>query len=264
MELIIIRHGTTWGNLERRFIGTLDVDLAPQGEELARRVGPTLPAVEHIYRSPLKRCRQTAELLWPGVEATVIEELRETDFGPFEGKNHEELKDDPLYRQWLADPDFARMPVGESAEQVVERVSLGLARVAEDAARRGLERAAIVSHGGALMGLLSKYGRPEREYYGWMCPNCGGFRAALDPKTAKTVLDLTEKMIGEGNLTAMMVTHNMKDAIRLGNRLIMMHEGRIIYDVSGEEKKKLQVSDLLAKFEEASGSEFANDRMMLA
>ena len=88
--------------------------------------------------------------------------------------------------------------------------------------------------------------------------------AAMDPKTAKTVLDLTEKMIGEGNLTAMMVTHNMKDAIRLGNRLIMMHEGRIIYDVSGEEKKKLQVSDLLAKFEEASGSEFANDRMMLA
>ena len=87
--------------------------------------------------------------------------------------------------------------------------------------------------------------------------------AALDPKTAKTVLDLTEKMIGEGNLTAMMVTHNMKDAIRLGNRLIMMHEGRIIYDVSGEEKKKLQVSELLAKLEEASGSEFANDRMLL-
>ena len=61
-----------------------------------------------------------------------------------------------------------------------------------------------------------------------------------------------------------MVTHNMKDAIRLGNRLIMMHEGRIIYDVSGEEKKKLQVADLLQKFEQASGGEFANDRMMLA
>ena len=88
--------------------------------------------------------------------------------------------------------------------------------------------------------------------------------AALDPKTAKTVLDLTEKMIGEGNLTAMMVTHNMKDAIRLGNRLIMMHEGQIIYDVAGEEKKQLHVSDLLAKFEEASGGEFANDRMILS
>ena len=101
MELILMRHGTTQGNLERRFIGTLDVPLLPQGEELARRVGATLPAVEHIYRSPLQRCRRTAELLWPGVEMTVVDELRESDFGPFEGKNHEELKDDPLYQAWL-------------------------------------------------------------------------------------------------------------------------------------------------------------------
>lgn len=88
--------------------------------------------------------------------------------------------------------------------------------------------------------------------------------AALDPKTARTVLELTEKIIDDSHLTALMVTHNMKDAIRLGNRLIMMHEGRIIYDVAGEEKKNLHVSDLLAKFEEASGGEFANDRMILS
>ncbi len=88
--------------------------------------------------------------------------------------------------------------------------------------------------------------------------------AALDPKTAKTVLDLTEKIVVGNHLTALMVTHNMKDAIRLGNRLIMMHEGQIIYDVAGEEKKQLHVSDLLAKFEEASGGEFANDRMILS
>lgn len=88
--------------------------------------------------------------------------------------------------------------------------------------------------------------------------------AALDPKTAAKVLEISDKIIEENQLTAMMVTHNMKDAIAHGNRLIMMHEGRVIYDVSGEEKKKLHVSDLLAKFEEASGGEFANDRMMLA
>lgn len=87
--------------------------------------------------------------------------------------------------------------------------------------------------------------------------------AALDPKTAAKVLEISDKIIAEHGLTAMMVTHNMKDAIAHGNRLIMMHEGKIIYDVSGEEKKKLHVSDLLAKFEEASGDEFANDRMML-
>ena len=88
--------------------------------------------------------------------------------------------------------------------------------------------------------------------------------AALDPKTASKVLDLTERLIQEQNLTAMMITHNMRDAIRLGNRLIMMHEGKIIYDVSGEEKQKLEVSQLLEKFEQASGEELANDRMMLA
>jgi putative tryptophan/tyrosine transport system ATP-binding protein len=87
--------------------------------------------------------------------------------------------------------------------------------------------------------------------------------AALDPKTAAKVLALSDKIIAENHLTAMMVTHNMKDAIAHGNRLIMMHEGKIIYDVSGEEKKSLHVSDLLKKFEEASGGEFANDRMML-
>lgn len=88
--------------------------------------------------------------------------------------------------------------------------------------------------------------------------------AALDPKTAAKVLALSDKVISDNELTAMMVTHNMKDAIAHGNRLIMMHEGRMIYDVAGEEKKTLHVSDLLKKFEEASGGEFANDRMMLA
>jgi ABC transporter, ATP-binding protein len=88
--------------------------------------------------------------------------------------------------------------------------------------------------------------------------------AALDPKTAKQVLDLTKEIVEKDNLTAMMVTHNMRDALAIGNRLVMMHNGHIIYDVSGEEKKSLKVEDLLAKFESASGEEFANDRMLLA
>ena len=87
--------------------------------------------------------------------------------------------------------------------------------------------------------------------------------AALDPKTAAKVLDATDRIVGEDQLTTLMITHNMKDAIVHGNRLIMMYEGHIIYDVAGEEKKNLKVSDLLAKFEEVSGGEFANDRMIL-
>ena len=88
--------------------------------------------------------------------------------------------------------------------------------------------------------------------------------AALDPKTAKRVLEITEEIVVRDHLTAMMVTHNMADAIRIGNRLIMMNEGQIIYDVSGEEKKKLTVEDLLRKFNELSGEEFADDKALLS
>ncbi len=88
--------------------------------------------------------------------------------------------------------------------------------------------------------------------------------AALDPKTASKVLELTNEMVTGEHLTALMVTHNMKDAIAIGNRLIMMNNGKIIYDVAGDEKKNLTVDDLLVKFSEAAGEELSNDRMMLA
>lgn len=88
--------------------------------------------------------------------------------------------------------------------------------------------------------------------------------AALDPKTAAKVLEITEKIVSEEKLTTLMITHNMRDAIKYGNRLIMMHEGRVIVDVSGEEKKKLTVEYLLELFTKASGSEFSNDRAILA
>ena len=88
--------------------------------------------------------------------------------------------------------------------------------------------------------------------------------AALDPKTAAKVLTLSEKIVEENHLTTLMITHNMKDAIKYGNRLIMMYEGHVIYDVRGEEKANLQVGDLLQRFEQVSDGGFANDRMLLS
>jgi len=88
--------------------------------------------------------------------------------------------------------------------------------------------------------------------------------AALDPKTAAKVLEITEKLISENKLTALMVTHNMKDAITYGNRLIMMNAGKIVIDVSGEEKKKLTVEGLVEAFSVASGTAFVNDRALLS
>ena len=88
--------------------------------------------------------------------------------------------------------------------------------------------------------------------------------AALDPKTAAKVLELSDKIIAENQLTAMKVTHNMNDAITHGNRLVMMSEGQIVLDIGGEEKKKLTVEDLLQKFEQVSGEKFANDQALLS
>ena len=88
--------------------------------------------------------------------------------------------------------------------------------------------------------------------------------AALDPKTAKKVLDITEEIVAKDNLMTIMITHNMADAIRVGNRLIMMHEGRIVVDVKGEEKKKLTIEQLLQMFEASSGSQFTSDKVMLS
>ena len=88
--------------------------------------------------------------------------------------------------------------------------------------------------------------------------------AALDPKTAAKVLEITDRLVNENKLTTLMITHNMHDAIAHGNRLIMMHEGRIVVDISGEEKKKLTISQLLGLFEQASGSEFTSDKAILS
>jgi len=88
--------------------------------------------------------------------------------------------------------------------------------------------------------------------------------AALDPKTAKKVLDITEEIVAKDNLMTIMITHNMADAIRVGNRLIMMHEGRIVVDVKGEEKKKLTIEQLLQMFEASSGSQLTSDKVILS
>lgn len=186
MEVILVRHGITQGNKEKRFVGRLDVPLAPEGEELARKTAAQLPPVEHLYVSPMLRCRRTAELLWPEAEQTIVEDLRETDFGPFEGKNHAELKDDPLYRRWLA----GEMSVGEPAADCAHRGSRALQWLTEDAEKNGYEHIGVVSHGGLFMGMLTLHGSPARaKFYDWYPQNCGGYRTELvqEPLTLKIV-----------------------------------------------------------------------------
>ena len=115
------------------------------------------------------------------------------------------------------------------------------------------------------MSLLQEAQAMEQEIIGWRRYFHENPELGLElPKTAAKVLELSQKIVSENHLTTLMITHNMKDAIKYGNRLIMMHEGHIIYDVRGEEKANLQVSDLLQRFEQVSGGSLDNDRMLLS
>lgn len=175
MELILLRHSITQGNLERRFIGSLDQPLAEEGITLAKKVAPNLPPVEHIYRSPLLRCQQTASLLWANESQTVIPQLRETDFGIFEGKNHQELQNDPQYLQWISESHEHSPEFGESPEEVADRALIALSHILSHTKKQGFQRVAVVSHGGSIMALLSQVGRPIQDFYQWNCGNCQGF-----------------------------------------------------------------------------------------
>ncbi|MGN0968825.1 MAG: histidine phosphatase family protein [Oscillospiraceae bacterium] len=180
MELILVRHGITQGNLERRFIGVTDQPLTPEGEALAARRAEVIPAVEHVFVSPLRRCLRTAEILWPQTPRTVLPGLRETDFGRFECKCHEDLLDDRDYLAWLDSGGAADLAGTETREQCVLRVERALRDVINACKANQLNKVGVATHGGTIMNLLWKFGRPEREYYDWLTPNCGGWVVSVE------------------------------------------------------------------------------------
>lgn len=181
MEIVLVRHSLTQGNIERRFTGLSDIPILPEGVKIAEEIAPTLPKVERVYCSPLLRCRQTAAILFGETETEIVEDLHETDFGPFEGKNHEELKDNPHYLQWLQDGDFQEDSGGESIAHVIQRMKAAVTYVIEDAEKRGLRRVAIMSHGGTIMALMTTCGAPSREsFYDWKPENASGWLLAVE------------------------------------------------------------------------------------
>jgi len=121
------------------------------------------------------RCVQTAGLLFPGVEQITAVDLRECDFGDFEGRTWEELKDDPAYQSCLRGGADAAFPNGESTQHFLERSRQGMIQVVEQARGLGAVRAAVVAHGGTIMAAMSAFAHPPREFYDWQVENCGGY-----------------------------------------------------------------------------------------
>lgn len=182
MELILLRHGQIPGNLSHRFMGVTDQPLSDVGRLQAQKARPLVPEVERVYVSPLSRCVDTASLLWPAAPQMVLPNLIETDFGPFEGKCHEELKDDPQYNAWLTTFDaMTDFPGVESPAHCAQRAKAAMTELLADAQSRSLARVGVVTHGGILLYIVQEFLGKNSDFYRFMCKNCGGFRLEYAP-----------------------------------------------------------------------------------
>lgn len=179
MRLTIIRHGITAGNLLEQHIGSTDLPLVEQGVELARKTAPFLAAYDVCYASPMLRTRQTAALLFPGREIIPFPGFQERDFGLYEGKSMQDLKDDPAYMRWLPEQVEAP-PGGESRPDLILRCADAMERLTADAKSRGAQNIVLVTHGNVVMALMSHFVRNGGSYYDWLTDNCGGWVVAVD------------------------------------------------------------------------------------
>lgn len=198
MKIMLIRHGITPGNLRKAYNGTTDEHLAPEGrlqlEEM--KAGHTYPRPEVLYVTPLQRTWESAEILFPGQEQIVVDGLRELDFGEFEEKNYEELKDIPAYQEWLASNGTLPFPGGEDLYSFQARCKKAFLEVMaeyENTASAGGDSVnrlteadgectdermlAFVVHGGTIMAVMSALGVPEQEYFSFMSGNGNGYIA---------------------------------------------------------------------------------------
>lgn len=162
MRFYVIRHGKTRGNAEHRYEGRTDSPLTQEGrEELLKRKasGVYTEAMQALDRgallicSPLGRCRETAGLLFPGREPVILDELREVDFGTFEGKSHDELSSDAYYQAWIDSGGSLPFPEGEDRNSYPQRVGRGLERARSLAEKEGCGEVVMVAHGGTMMSM---------------------------------------------------------------------------------------------------------------
>ncbi|MDD3360692.1 MAG: histidine phosphatase family protein [Hespellia sp.] len=182
MELVLLRHFKTPGNLRRCYIGATDESLF-QGPDFAQYVEQKrkdLPESEIIVASPMKRCKETANYLYPGKDVILEDSFRECNFGFFEGKNYEELKENPMYQKWLDSGGTIPFPGGEAHEVFQARCVDGFERMTNQFIESGVQRVAYVVHGGTIMAILQELDEEDRGFYHWQIGNGEGYTLQID------------------------------------------------------------------------------------
>ena len=181
-RIYLLRHGMTGANLEGKYIGATDVPLCEEGrKQLAELAGKyEYPPVGRVYASPLSRCMETARILYPQMDPVPVDGLREYHFGVYENRSVEELKDDPGFLEWLS-TNMAKAPEGgENMMEFGTRIREGLHEVILDMMHRKISDAAVVTHGGVLMSLLSMCGIPSRSAAQWSVDNGKGYAVLVN------------------------------------------------------------------------------------
>lgn len=185
IRLVFIRHGATLANEQRRYLGKTDEELSEKGIDMLREAcrRQAYPPVDCLFVSPMRRCRETAGILYPAVVPIGIPEWEEIDFGAFEGKNYTQLQGDERYQAWIDSGGTLPFPEGESRETFMQRCCQGFQRMTGELLQRigeepgfGITAGCIV-HGGTIMSLLSRYGGGE--YFDYQVKNGSGYRCRL-------------------------------------------------------------------------------------
>lgn len=179
----LLRHGQTEGNAQGQYIGSTDLPLTEDGvrQLVELKEQGDYPMASVLFSSPLQRCLQTAEILYPELRPIVVDDFRECDFGEYERKTAGELTDDPRFSAWMDGGVKAAPPGGESTEQFVNRCTAAFEKLVEGLMKTGVTDAVVCAHGGVICAILWAYGLPEGEFYDWMCGNGRGYTLRVTP-----------------------------------------------------------------------------------
>ena len=188
MNLLFIRHGKTKGNAEKRYVGRTDEPLSIEGVQALQLAH--CPTVEQVFCSPMLRCVQTAQLLYPTHAPIIVPDFQEIDFGDFEYKSYLELQENPLFQQWIDSNGTLPFPNGESQASYCERINNAFTTIA---VRCMTKKTVIIAHGGTLMAILSTYGMPKQGYFDYQVSNGEGFQTDIQVTEHKLQLLEIEK-----------------------------------------------------------------------
>lgn len=179
----LIRHGMTEANIKGQYAGDWDIPVCFEGEEKLKSLKDSFeyPNVGKIYTSPLKRCIQTCNIIYPDVEPVTVEGLRECSFGDWEGKTPYELTDDPMHLEWMKQGNSVVPPNGESWADMFKRVSESFEDIVKTMMMEKIFSSAIFTHGGVIMSILHRYGLPKAEFLDWMVDNGCGYSVRITP-----------------------------------------------------------------------------------